>query len=222
MDGPRLKEQYPKSWWIPHSEAPVEEADEHMKTAFLYDRSALTVFAALLMTVNFAIFPSMSPSSFHDDNTHNDAVQLFCCFAFGLGTGSSLCTIFVGCWHYLTVIKFKKNVHAAVHACESTPVLFMPVTQIWFGVIATCAGSLAIMYLNQGWKPMFCALCPLVFFVSMALFYGSKALMQADGDAYGKGAAMKGVLAFLIGESGSLAIEEHTTLSLGAAGSSKA
>lgn len=204
-----LKQRFPKSWWIPHGEAPPDEADEHMKEAILNDRSALTVFAALLMTVNFAIYPAMNPPSFNAENTRNYEVQLFCCFAFGLGTGSSLCTIFVGCWHYLTVIKFKKNIHAAVQACENTPSLFMPVTQIWFGVIATCAGSLAIMYLNQGWKPMVCALCPMAFFVIMALYYGSKALLEADGLAYGKGAAVKGLTAFLSGKGGSMAIEEH-------------
>ena len=116
---------FPRSWWLHRAEnlKGLEEADVKVKEAFMNDRAALTVFAALLMTVNFAAFPATVPANFVEENEHNYEIQLLSNFAFGLGTGSSLCVIFVGTWQFLTVNKFSANLHAAIDAIESvTPV----------------------------------------------------------------------------------------------------
>ena len=194
------QDTFPRSWWNQRAEHMKElpEADAKMKEVFLNDRAALTIFAALLMTVNFAAFPATLPSNFIEDNNHNYEIQLLCNFAFGLGTGSSLCTIFVGTWHFLTVNKFSANVHAAIDAVEKvTPVVFQPVFQAFIAVWATICGSLCLVYLNQGWKMLLASGCPLVISFGAANFYGSRAMMAADGAVYGKGASIAFIKSFL-------------------------
>ena len=115
------------------------------------------------------------PSNFIEDNTHNYEIQLLCNFAFGLGTGSSLCIIFVGTWQFLTVNKFSLNLHAAVDAVEKvTPVIFQPVFQAFVAAWATICGSLCLVYLNQGWKQVLASGCPLVVTFGLANVYGSR------------------------------------------------
>ena len=156
------------------------KAAEHVKTCFSNDRTALTIFAALLMTVNFAMFPVMIPAAFRAENTHNDSMQLLACFAFGLGAATSLGTVIMGTWQFLVMNKLHVDrielVHAAIDMCERAPLLLWPVNQVKIGVYATCCGTLSLVYLNQGWKPMVCTGCPMIVFVVSSFFSGTSIL----------------------------------------------
>ena len=125
------------------------DADPHkVREIFCQDRAALTVFATLLMTVNLAAFFSMLPANFLESNSHNDEVQIFANFAFGLGSGSTLCVIFVGTWHFITTIKYSKDIKIAIHTIETcTPTMFQPVVQAFVSVWSTIAGVCAVVYL---------------------------------------------------------------------------
>ena len=175
-----IRAQYPRSWWFSHGDAfSEEEADEHVKQAFANDRTALTIFAALLMTVNFAIFPTMNSATFRAENLYNYELQLFACSMFGLGTGTTLCTIIIGTFQYLAVNKWQKTVHATIDFCERSPGILAPWTQAIISVFATCAGSLAIMYLNQGWRAAMCAGCPMMLLVVVSVVYAMNSIFQS-------------------------------------------
>ena len=60
-------------------------SDDELKQTFVQDRTALSVFAALLMTVDFAAL-LLSPTSYNTNNACNDEVSIlyFVCFGIAL------------------------------------------------------------------------------------------------------------------------------------------
>jgi hypothetical protein len=175
----------------------VDDDTEKVRDIFCQDRAALTVFAALLMTVNLGAFFALLPANFLESNSHNDEVQVLANFAFGLGSGSTLCVIFVGTWHYITTIKYGKDIKVAIHTIEiCTPTLFQPVVQAFVSVWSTIVGVCALVYLFQGWKPLIAAAIPMVVVFTIAMTIGSNVMLKCEDAVYGKGSSSQGIKSF--------------------------
>lgn len=148
-----------------------------LKESFISDRTALTVFAALLMTVDFAAL-LLSSSSYRLDNAYNDQVSILYFICFGGAASSSLSAVIMGTMNYISIIKWTgEHVRDVVHFIEdATPVYLTPIGLCNTACILTLVGATAGVYLNQGVRPMIACGAPAIPILLLALYYGGIAL----------------------------------------------
>ena len=165
--------------FVQHARSSEEElrGAQGLKDSFISDRTALTVFAALLMTVDFAGL-LLSSSSYRTDNAYNDQVTILYFLCFGTAASSSLSAVLMGTMNFISIIKWTgEHVRDVVHFIEdATPAYLTPIGLCNTSSVLTLVGAAAGVYLNQGVVPMIACGAPAIPILLLALYYGGLAL----------------------------------------------
>ena len=166
--------------------------DDELKQAFSQDRTALSVFAALLMTVDFAGL-LLSPTSYNVNNTHNDEVSIFYFVCFGVAASCSLSAVLMGTMNYISINKYKgTSVREVVHFIEeNTPFLLTVISLGDIAVWSTLFGAIAGVYLNQGTRVMISCAVPAGTILALSFYYGKVSLDGPPAHIYGSGESIQ-------------------------------
>jgi len=167
--------------FVQHARSPEVESfirgAQGLKDTFIQDRTALTVFAALLMTVDFAGL-LLSSTSFQSNNAYNDQVSILYFICFGAAASCSLSAVLMGTMNYLSVIKWTgDHIRDVVHFIEDgTPFYLTPIGLCIASSVLTLVGATTGVYLVQGARQTIACGAPAAPILLLALYYGDYAL----------------------------------------------
>lgn len=152
-----------------------------IKDAFIFDRTAMAIVGALIMTTAYALITSVTPADYVLSNSKNGAAEgVFVVGMFVSGT-ASLTGISVGMWQAMTVSRHRLSrfFESCVLTCGSKVADLIPVQGVLLSVMSMVPAVVAAVYLLFG--PLYFQICiGLAGFFALALLYGQTGMTKAD------------------------------------------